>query len=100
MLAGDLKRMESGLIFLLYHLIFESEENVLSFDGFSESAWEEYKSKASDRLLIDTKAVLEWAYQNPDYNFAELINPVKKISSSALYQYVCRFRSSIENFQT
>ena len=91
--------MESGLVFLLYHLIFESEENVLSFEGFSESDWKKHKSKMSDRLLIDAKAILEWAYQSPEYDFAKLVNPAKEISNAAFYQCICRFRSSIANFQ-
>ena len=91
---------EIALCFALYHLIFDTEKQLQTYEGHSLEDWQRYKRTTSPELVAKLHNLLDWAYDRPDYDFCDLIRPAAgPIANERLYSYICKFRSSIEKYR-
>ena len=93
-------KIESGLVFVLYHLIFNTREQLSTYEGHSAEDWEQYKRMASADLIEKIHDILDWAYDRPEYDYSDLIRPAGgPVENQMFYSYICKFRKSIERYR-
>lgn len=90
--------IEGLLIGIFYHLIFETEDRLNSYQGHSEKEWEAFMKSGGSGVVAELLDALDWACERPNYDFRALIRPEYGLTSSTIYKYICLFRDSARKY--